>query len=194
MDVDSTSFRNQPSVTWSTQETTPSPSVQPNSVTDQTKSPATGSPVAVVEQSQLGSVMNALGNVIYLLIFGLGAGIAFGSEIVSILIIVVIVVVPIMLGYLFRPKYEFYDSGLVRISRSGQKQIEYSQFSSVTKSRSHIIITLQGGEANFRRGRIVIPGDPKLPDGTDLSTWLKSKIPQVQAKEHDEYGTNGAGS
>ena len=153
-----------------------------------------GPPIAVVEQSQLGGILNALGNVVYLLIFGLGAGIIFGSEIVSIAIIVAIVVVPLVLGYLYRPKFEFYDSGLIRLSRSGQKHIEYSQISSVNKARSRIIITLGDNEANFRRGRIVIPGDPKLPDGMELSTWLKSKIPQVQARERDESGMTEAGS
>lgn len=139
-------------------------------------------------------MLSALGNVIYLLIFGLGAGIVFGGEIVSIAIIVAIVVVPLVLGYLFRPKYEFYDSGMVRISRSGQKHIDYSQISSVNKARSRIVVTLGVAEPDFRRGRIVIPGDPKLPDGMDLSTWLKSKIPQVQTEERDESETTEAGS
>ncbi len=192
LDVDSAPYRSQTPVSWSTQKTDTA-SVQPTPVAEETRT-STGPPIAVVEQSQLGSVLNALGNVIYLLIFGLGAGIVFGGEILSVVIIVVVVVVPIVLGYLFRPKYEFYASRLVRVSRSGHKYIDYSQISSVNKARSRIIITLGVAESDFRRGRIVIPGDPKLPDGMDLSTWLKSKIPQVQTKERDESETTEAGS
>ena len=151
-------------------------------------------PNAVVQQSPQGSILSALGNVIYLLIFGLGAGFAFGGELVSVAIVLAIVGVPVVLGYMFRAKYEFYDSELVRVSRSGRTQIDYSQMASVNKSRSHIVITLQGIEHNFRRGRIVVPGDPKLPDGMDLSKWLETKIPKQQVEENDQTSTNEAGN
>lgn len=194
MDIGSTSFANQTPASWSAPKINEMISEKSYPVTDQTRSQTSGAPIAVVQQSPLGSILSALGNVIYLLIFGLGAGIAFGGEMVSIAIIVAIVGVPVVLGYMFRAKYEFYDSELVRVSRSGQRQIGYSQMKTVNKSRSHIVITLLGVERDFRGGRIVVPGDPKLPDGMDLSKWLETKILKPQVKEDDETRTNEADS
>ena len=194
MDMGSTSFASQTPASWSAPKMSEPASDKSYPVTDQTRSQTIGTPIAVVQQSPLGSILSALGNVIYLLIFGLGAGFAFGGEMVSIAIVLAIVGVPVVLGYMFRAKYEFYDSELVRVSRSGQTRIEYSQMKSVYKSRSHIVIALQGIEHNFRRGRIVVPGDPKLPDGMDLSKWLETKIPKPQVEEKDEAGTSEAES
>lgn len=186
LDTDSASIASQTTASWTTQKTTPAVNVQANPATDQIRNQISGTPIAVVQQSPVGSILNGLGSVIYLLIFGLGAGIAFGDEIVSIAVIVAVVVLPVLFGFLFRPKYEFYDSGLLRVSRSGRRQVDYSQMKSVNKSRSRIVITLQESERDFRRGRITIPRDPKLPDGMELSMWLQSKLPHPKTSEQDE--------
>lgn len=186
----STSFPSSTSNFWSTpQKSTTSGNQEhytiPNQVGDWKAIGNT--PVAVVQESPLGAILNVLGQTIYLLIFGLGAGIALGDEIISTSIIVAFVIIPVLLGYLFRPKYEFYDSEMLRVSRSGKKQIDYSLINSVKRVRSRIVITLkENAEINTRHGRIVIPRDPKLPDGTDLSAWLESKVPQATKSKQDD--------
>jgi hypothetical protein len=146
----------------------------------QTSTPVTGGgqPVAVVRQSPLRSIINALVTVIFVVVFGIGIGLASYGALISVAILAAIIGIPVVLGFLFRPKFEFYDSYFLRASRRNSQQIDYSEIKSVEKYRSSIRIELKTQEGDrFGPRGILIPADPKLSDGTDLSAWLKSKIP-----------------
>ena len=146
----------------------------------QTSTPVTvgGQPVAVVKQSPLRSIINALVTVIFVVVFGIGIGLASYGALISVAILAAIIGIPVILGFLFRPKFEFYDSYFLRASRRNSQQIDYSEMKSAEKYRSSIRIELKTQEGDrFGPRGILVPADPKLSDGTDLSTWLKSKIP-----------------
>jgi hypothetical protein len=137
-----------------------------------------GQPVATVQQSPIRSIVNALITVIFVVIFGFGIGLASYGALIAVAILAAIIAIPVVLGFLFRPKFEFYDSYFSRVSRRNSQQIDYSEIKSVEKYRSSLRIVLKTQEGErFGPRAILVPGDPKLSDGTDLSAWLKSKVP-----------------
>jgi hypothetical protein len=151
----------------------------------QTKVPTAvgGQPVVVVEQSPWRGVINALIWVVLIAFFGIGFGFT-SFDLVYVAILAAIIAVPLILSLLFRPKYEFYDSYLLRVSRRGSQQIDYSEIESAEKFRNNVRIELKNQQGvRFGPRGIVIPGDPKLSDGTDLSSWLKAKIPHKATTE-----------
>lgn len=193
IDTSTPSFSSGPSVSnsdssgsssWSTYNKTPT--VPETKMTDQvTNQPSIplsmgGQPVAVVQQSPWRSVINALVYVVFIAFFALAFGLgAYG--LVYIAIIAVIIAVPMILGLLFRPKFEFYDSYFLRVTRRNSQQINYSDLASAEKYRNSFRVDLKSQEGvRFGPRGIVIPGDPKLADGTYLSAWLKTKIPSVK--------------
>ncbi len=150
-----------------------------------------GQPVAVIQQSPLRSIINALITVAFVVFFGIGIGLASYGALITIAILAAIIAIPIILGFLFRPKYEFYDSYFVRASRRNSQQIDYSEIKSVDKYRSTVRILLKSQQGvRFGSQGVLIPSDPKLSNGTQLSDWLKSKIPAAQpAKADNESAT-----
>lgn len=150
--------------------------------------PATGEPIAVVRQSPWSSVLNALYASFFFLIFGFGAGVGSLNILWTILYFAAVVGIPIILGYFLRPKYYFYESYLLKESRGSSQQIDYSEIESVSQRRSRISLLLKGSQGQrFRNRGIAIPGDPKLPDGSDLASYLRAKIPP-KAKSDDDKG------
>jgi hypothetical protein len=137
--------------------------------------------------------MNALITVVFVVIVGFGVGFSSFGALISIAILAAIIAVPVILGFLYRPTFEFYDSFLQRTSRRGSQSIDYSEMRSVDKYRSSIRILLKGRESErFGPRALLIPADPKLSDGTELSAWLKSKISMSngsQTKDDNEVGS-----
>jgi hypothetical protein len=148
-----------------------------------------GQPVAVVRQSAMRNMLNALTTLVFLLLFGIGAGFATGSELLSILIIAAVVGVPFAFGYIFRPSYEFYDTHFTKVSRSSRQETSYSDIQSVDPSRSGIRIVLKNKSnevSPFRQRGVIVPGNPKLPDGSDLAAWLKGKVSPQKETDSSE--------
>jgi hypothetical protein len=113
----------------------------------------------------------------FIVILGLGVGFTSYGTLIPIVVLAAVIAIPVVIGFLFRPKFEFYDSYFERTNRRGSQQINYSEIRSVDKYRSSIRILLKGQESErFGPRAVLIPGDPKLSNGTDLSAWLKSKI------------------
>jgi uncharacterized membrane protein YhiD involved in acid resistance len=120
----------------------------------------------------------------FVIFFGIGFGITQLGALIAVVILAAIIAIPVILGFLMRSRFEFYDSYLQRSSRTNNQQIEYSEMKSVEKFRSTIRIELKSQtDDRFRQRGILIPGDPKLSDGTDLSTWLKKKVPSAEPQK-----------
>jgi hypothetical protein len=195
IDTSSSSFGSGPttSSSWSmprsTQDTSYTRSPDLRGV-GQTSTPLSvgGQPLAVVQQSPLRSIINALITVAFVVFFGIGLGLTSYGALVSIAVLAAIISIPVILGFLFRPRFEFYDSYFLRATRRNRQQIDYSEIKSAEKYRSSIRIELKAQEgAGFGPRGVLIPGDPKLSDGTDLSAWLKSRITPTQpAKSENE--------
>lgn len=176
--------------------TSPSPKNERQMTTRAVETYPTGEqPIVVFRQSPWTSVANALVSSVFLLIFGFAVGIASIGLLASISYIVVIVAIPGVIGYLLRPKYEFYDTHMVRVARGGGQQVPYSEIQSVDQRRGGIVLSLKQSEEQgrmFRIRPIVIPGNPKLSTGSDLLTWLKGKITPAPAKEPNNTETNNS--
>lgn len=151
-------------------------------------------PVAVVSQSPWTSIANSLVWVLFILIFGLGLGVSSLGLLGEIAYVAAVIAVPTLIGYLLRPKYEFYETHLARQSRSGKQEIPYSEIQSVDQRRGNILLYLKQQQASpaagrlFRNSRIAIPGNPKLSNGADLATWLRTKITPVTQKGTSDSG------
>jgi hypothetical protein len=173
------------STSWSGYNQTPAASetkAADQQVTNQPTVPLAvgGQPVAVVEQSPWRSIINALVYVAFIALFGIGFGIQT-YDLLYVAVIAAVIAVPMIFGILFRPKFEFYESYFQRVTRRNTQQINYSDITDAEKFRNSIRISLKGQEGmRFGPRGMVIPGDPKLADGTYLSAWLKAKVPKVK--------------
>jgi hypothetical protein len=148
------------------------------------------------------SVANSFVSTLFLLIFGFGAGVGSFGLLVEIAYVVGVIAVPSVIGYLLRPKYEFYETHLIRQARGGRQQIQYSEIQTVDQRRGQILLFLKQATdmpvRMFRNSRVAIPGNPKLSMGTDLASWLRTKITPIEEKEaentDEEEDTNERGS
>ncbi len=136
-----------------------------------------GQPLVTVRQSALSGIANALITGIFFLLFGFSAGLGSGGLLFEILYAAAVIAIPFALSYFLRPTYEFYDTSFQKVSRTSTQRWEYVDIQSVSQRRSRIIIVLKQSEGErFGRRSVAIPGNPKF-SGTDLATWLASKIP-----------------
>jgi hypothetical protein len=141
------------------------------------------------------SVANSFVSTLFLLIFGFGAGVGSFGLLVEIAYVVGVIAVPSVIGYLLRPKYEFYETHLVRQARGGRQEISYSEIQTVDQRRGQILLYLKQSTdmpvRMFRNSRVAIPGNPKLSTGTDLASWLRTKITPVKEKESGDADEEG---
>ncbi len=157
-------------------------------------------PVAVVSQSPWMSIANSFVWIIFILIFGFGVGVGSFGLLGEIVYVIAVIAVPTLIGYLLRPKYEFYETHLARQARGGKQEVPYSEIQFVDQRRGQILLSLkqQAGTPAagrmFRNSRVVIPRNPKLSSGADLATWLRTKItPVTQKNSSDSEETNDNG-
>jgi ribosomal protein L40E len=173
------------------QESTTTTTTMPNS----TSTVSTGEiPVAVVSQSPWMNIANSGVWILFILIFGLGAGVGSFGLLGEITYVAAVIAVPTLVGYLLRPKYAFYETHLARQARGGKQEIPYSEIQSVDQRRGNILLYLKQQQASpsagrmFRNSRIAIPGNPKLSNGGDLATWLRTRITPVTQKGAGDSG------
>jgi hypothetical protein len=147
-----------------------------------------GQPVVTVQQPAWRSVINGLITLAFVGLFGFGLSTFYDWTYVVVLILVV--ALPIALGLLFRPKFEFFDTYFQRITRRNSQQIEYSELETVEKYGNNVRITLKSrDQVRFGPRGLLIPGDPKIADGTLLSDWLRAKVPKVSSASPQDDST-----
>ena len=145
-------------------------------------------PIVTVKQSVLSGVVNALVTSLFFLFFGFSFGL--GSFLYQLIYAVAVIAIPFGLWYFFRPNFEFFDTYFKRVSRTGSQSWEYSNMESVSERRSRIMIFLKSVQGEiFGHRPITIPGNVKFA-GTDLASWLKSKIPPAKQDQNEHKELN----
>ncbi|MHB1907276.1 MAG: zinc-ribbon domain-containing protein [Nitrososphaerales archaeon] len=143
----------------------------------------TTQPVAVVEASFTGTLLNALITTIFLLFFGLQATGGFPSDTYGIIASLALALgVPLLFTYLARSRFDFYDTHFSKASRIRRRDYSYSDMESVEKWRGGLRVSLKQ-ERGFMNSTVIIPKNPKLDSGSDLATFLSQKIPKQTSEE-----------
>ena len=144
----------------------------------------TTQPVAVVESSFTGTLLNALITTIFLLFFGLQATGSLPSDTYGIIAGIGIALgAPLLFTYVSRSRFDFYDTHFSKASRIRSRDYDYSDMESVEKWRGGLRVSLKQ-ERGFMNSTVIIPKNPKLENGSDLATFLSQKIPKQTSKEN----------